>query len=67
MNCDVCKTSLIDRDGYDIVGKKISLLGAHSAREEVEILFGKNVFNICHICLLKSLGVKPIKKSTKAG
>lgn len=61
MFCDVCKQDLRDENGHLVVGMQISLLGANPARKRVEELFGKNKFNICHVCLLKSLGVKKLR------
>jgi len=57
--CDVCGYDLKDEDGYAIVGVQVDLLGANPARKRVEEVFGKNQFSICHVCQLKSLGVKP--------
>ena len=64
MNCDVCGESITDEDG-NWPGKSIALLGAHPARKKVEEIFGKNKFDICYVCILKSLGVKT--KHAKAG
>ncbi len=61
MNCDVCGSDLKDEDGRNVIGKKVLLLGAHPARKKVEEIFGKNEFCICHVCVLKSLGVKEKK------
>lgn len=60
MQCDVCKEDLRDENGVAVIGKEISLLGANPARKKVEELFGKNKFKICHVCVLKSLGVKKL-------
>ncbi len=59
MNCDVCGQDLRDENGYNIVGVQVSLLGANPVSKKVEEIFGKNKFSICHVCWLKSLGVKP--------
>lgn len=64
MYCDACGQDL-RIDGHIIVGTQVSLLGANPARKKVEELFGKNQFNICYACLLKSLGVKKIKRPKK--
>lgn len=61
MNCDVCGEDLRDEDGVAVIGINISLLGANPARKRVEEIYGKNQFNICHCCRLKSLGVKKVK------
>lgn len=60
MNCDVCGYSLKSEEGI-VIGMKVYLLGANPARKRVEKVFGKNKFDICYVCLLKSLGVKEIK------
>ena len=59
MNCDVCGENLKDENGKAVAGVTIRLLGANPARKKVEDIFGKNIFRICHVCQLKSLGVKP--------
>jgi hypothetical protein len=64
MNCDVCGEDLRNEDGKIWPGKSIALLGAHPARRKVEKAFGKNKFDICYVCVLKSLGVK---KHAKVG
>jgi hypothetical protein len=65
MNCDVCNENLKDESGKlkDESGKAnagvvINLLGANPAKKRVEEIFGKSQFRICHVCWLKSLGVK---------
>lgn len=58
MNCDVCGYNLKDEGGFANAGIKIDLQGKHE-RERVEKIFGKFKFRICHVCWLKSLGVKP--------
>ena len=65
MNCDACGENMTDEDG-NWPGKSIALLGAHPAKERVEEVFGKNKFDICYVCVLKSLGVKE-KKHAEAG
>lgn len=65
MNCDVCKRNLSDEGGKAVVAVQVSLLGANPMRKEVEELYGKNKFNVCYICQLKSLGIK--KKPTSKG
>lgn len=62
MNCDVCGADLRDNDGFLCVGKQVSLLGAHPAKAKVEEVFGKSEFRVCYVCLLKSLGVKALRK-----
>ena len=59
MNCDVCNENLSDDMGKANAGVVINLLGANPAKKKVEDVFGKNIFRICHVCQLKSLGVKP--------
>ena len=58
MNCDVCGYNLKDEYGLNVFAVEVKLLGAHSARERIEEIFGKNEFRICHVCYLKSLGVQ---------
>lgn len=58
MKCDACGKDLSNEDGENWPGKSIALLGAHPARKRVEEVFGKNKFDICYVCVLKSLGVK---------
>lgn len=62
MFCDVCECDLRDETGRAVVAVQVRLLGANPARKEVERLFGKNEFNICHVCRLKSLGIKTISE-----
>ena len=62
MACDVCGQDLKGEERYETVGVQVSLLGANPMREKVEEIFGKNEFRICHVCWLKSLGVKPTAK-----
>jgi hypothetical protein len=50
-----------DDDGCTVVALNVSLLGANPERRRVEKIFGKNKFNICYVCQLKSLGIKPSK------
>ncbi len=63
-NCDVCGISLIDKSGTAVIALGISVLSILSAdtitteSERVKTLFGKTDFNICYVCLLRSLGVK---------
>lgn len=59
MACDVCGQDMKGGERYDTVGVQVSLLGANVMRKKVEEIFGKNKFSICHICWLKSLGVRP--------
>lgn len=65
MNCDVCGYNLKDEGGFANAAVKIDLQGKRE-RERVEEIFGKFKFRICHVCQLKSLGVKQ-KKPHKAG
>lgn len=62
MDCDVCGQDLRGEEGI-VIGKKVYLLGANPARKRVEEVFGKNKFNICYVCLLKSLGVKEVESA----
>lgn len=57
-NCAVCGYDLRE-DGYAIHAIEVALLGANPAKQRVEEIFGKSKFRICHVCYLKSLGVKP--------
>jgi len=59
MNCDVCGENLKDEGGKAAAAVVVQLLGAHPQKNRVEDIFGKNQFRICHVCWLKSLGVKP--------
>ncbi len=52
----------MDDAGYAIVAKEVALLGPSPARDRVEKIFGKFQFRLCHVCYLKSLGVKPLKE-----
>ncbi|KKM88452.1 hypothetical protein LCGC14_1258700, partial [marine sediment metagenome] len=45
---------------------EVALLGPSPARERVEKIFGKFKFRICHLCYLKSLGIKA-KNTPKQG
>ena len=65
MNCDCCGESLMGERGRYESAVQIDLLGAHSARKQVEELFGKNKFRICYVCYLKKLGVKPKRQAEK--
>lgn len=65
MNCDICGYDLKDEGGFANTGVKIDLQGKRE-RERVEDIFGKFKFRICHVCWLKSLGVKP-KNHIRAG
>ncbi len=65
MDCDVCGCDLKGDSNRANAGITISVLGANPARAKVEELFGKNVFRICHVCQLKSLGVKPKRHAEK--
>ena len=65
MNCDVCNYDLSDDRGKANAGVCVDVLGAHPAKKRVEEIFGKNVFRICHVCQLKSLGVKPKRHAEK--
>lgn len=58
-NCDVCGYDLKDEAGFANAGYKVDLQGKRE-RERVVEIFGKYKFRICHVCLLKSLGVKPL-------
>ena len=64
-DCSVCNIDLRDEGGYTQSGIEINLLGATPARKRVEKLFGKFKFKICHVCYLKSLGVKPLKSGSR--
>lgn len=64
MLCDVCKKPLPAEGKRYVAGFSVSLLGANPARKKIEEIFGKNIFHICHICLLSSLGVKKINTDT---
>lgn len=68
MICDVCGTNLKEEDGKSIVAKQIGLYGAMAESKQgkrVKELFGKTEFVICHVCYLKSLGIK--KKELNGG
>ena len=63
MKCDVCGFEMTtDIDGTDctLIGVQQEYKGKHPVTERVKKLFGKTLFHICHVCWLKSLGVKPI-------
>lgn len=64
VDCDACGFDLTDDSGYGNVALSIKLLGAAFEKERVIEIFGKNEFNICHVCRLKSLGIKPKKRDT---
>ncbi len=65
IECDVCGCNLKDDGGFANAAIVIRLLG-HPEQERVKEVFGKTKFKICHVCQLKSLGVKQ-KKPHKAG
>ena len=69
MNCDVCRHDLRDEDGYITAGLRISLIGYADTKEGQRAIktFGKNKFDICYVCQLKSLGVKELKPTQKTG
>ncbi len=58
MKCDVCDRNLTDQYGISIVGISIQISNFIAEEKRVEKLFGKKEFNVCYVCLLKSLGVK---------
>ena len=63
--CDVCNEELTDVEkNTTIIGVlfNISKLDKdHSETKRIKEIFGKTEFNICYVCWLKSLGIKPIK------
>ncbi len=59
--CDVCGYNVKDDGGFANAAVVLRLLG-HPEKERVKEIFGKIKFKICHVCYLKSLGIKPLKK-----
>ncbi len=65
MKCDVCEfemTTEIDGTDCTIIGVQHEFHGNHPMTDRVKKLFGKTRFLICHVCWLKSLGVKPLEQ-----
>ncbi len=63
-NCNVCGINLIDKSGTAVIALGVSVLDVNTITteaERVKSLFGKTDFNICYVCLLRSLGVKENK------
>lgn len=65
MKCDICGFDLRDETGYTVTAVEVALLGAVPERERVEKMFGKFKFKICHVCYLKSLGIRPTRPPKK--
>lgn len=61
--CDVCNFDLTDDAGYATVGKTVQLSNSVPEKQRAIKAFGKNKFNICYVCYLKSLGLKEVKET----
>ncbi len=62
MYCTVCDVELTDTNGSSVIGISMNFCGDHIETKRAKRIFGKTEFNVCHICWLKSLGVKTIRK-----
>ena len=62
--CDVCGESLteynFDGSRETMIGMNFVIYGNHKEGRRVKKVFGKDEINICFVCYLKALGVKPI-------
>ncbi len=61
IECDVCGYNLKDDGGFANAAVKITLQGKPE-QDRVKEIFGKTIFRICHVCQLKSLRIKSLKK-----
>jgi len=68
MKCDVCGRSLMykkkDGEEIEVVGFRLNitdniLCELPDFMKEIKDMFGKTEFNICFVCWIKSLGIKP--------
>jgi hypothetical protein len=62
--CDVCSFDLTDDSGYATIGKVVQLSSSAPEKQRAINMFGKDKFNICYCCYLKSLGIKQPKTET---
>jgi len=64
--CDVCGNNLRDDElDSNFIGIEISLKypateRPHKELRRIEKTFGRLKFDICYVCWLKSLGIKPL-------
>ena len=68
--CDVCGHDMYDpKANYTVTAVRVSIqiayqdpLSKHREIQRVVKTFGKLAFDVCYVCYLKSLGVKPKRK-----
>jgi len=71
--CSVCGQDMYDpKTKNTVTGIHIGICvkpgeeeGAHSEYKRVIKVFGKNEFDICYVCWLRALGVKPKKQEVR--
>lgn len=66
--CDVCGISMTDKRLGGITDKGLGWSikdDFHKEAGRVQEIFGKTEFSVCHVCFLKSLGIKPLTLKVK--
>lgn len=67
IHCDVCNTDLTDETGATVIGMAYNLSDirsdktkpAHKEYVRLVEVFGKENFNVCFVCWMKAMGIKP--------
>ena len=62
--CDVCGKPMYDDEGRESIALHIAVYD-HREANRVKEVFGKQTFNVCFVCLLRTLGVKELKNAKK--